>query len=133
MPAWLRVICIGLLLSAQGDSADLAEHRASLIQVTPPSIDFGVRPVGSKSQPLTATLTNVSSGPVIIRDITASGIDFSQINNCQNTLQARAECTIEATFLPATTGPRLGTIIITADPPSTLFLVLTGEGEETAP
>jgi len=136
MLAWLRVVCISLLVgaSSQGNTADPVQRpNSGVIEVAPPSIDFGSQPVGSKSQPRTATLTNISPTTVSIRDITASGIDFSETDNCQSSLPAGAHCTIAATFTPAISGPRLGTIIITADPPGFIMLVLAGTGAGTSP
>jgi hypothetical protein len=107
-------------------------------QVTPPSpvmivpekIDFNSQTVHTSSQPTVATLTNISKATVTVRDISASGIDFTEDNNCPAMLPAGASCKIDVTFTPAITGPRLGTIIISAsDRASPLFLVLSGTGQ----
>jgi len=95
----------------------------------PARIDFGSQPAGTKSQPKTATLTNRSSQNVNIRDVAASGIDFSETDTCPRVLTTGADCTINVTFTPAITGARLGTVLITTDSPSPLFLVLMGTGE----
>lgn len=103
---------------------------ASSIAISPAKIDFGLQAVGVRSQPQSATLTNVSAADVTITDISASGIDFTQTNRCPVDLAPRANCEIEVTFTPAITGPRLGTIIVSgSDPASPRFLVVSGIGK----
>ena len=129
---WLGLICLSFVIAAGGqkDAADPVQGPASgPFELTPARIDFGSQPVGTKSRPLTATLTNHSNQNVSIRDITASGIDFSEADTCQGALAPEAHCTIDVTFTPAITGPRLGTVLIATDSPSSLFLVLMGTGK----
>jgi hypothetical protein len=130
--AWLGMICLWFAIGAGGqkDAAGSVPGPASgPLELTPARFDFGSQPAGTKSQAKTATLTNNSSQNVSIRDITASGIDFSETDTCQGVLVAGARCTIDVTFTPAITGPRLGAILIATDSPSSLFLVLMGTGE----
>ena len=131
----IQVCILFLLLSTAGaqtqpsDGVQPQQPTPSL-QLTPDRIDFGNQPVGVASAPRTAILTNIGQGPVTIHDITASGIDFGETNKCQGQLAPRSECTIQVSFTPAITGPRMGTIIITgSDPASPRFLVVTGTGE----
>jgi hypothetical protein len=105
-------------------------RQASSLTITPGKLEFRPQAVGTRSQPATATLTNVSSAEVTISDISASGIDFTQANDCPTNLAPGADCKIDITFTPAVTGPRLGTIIVSgSDPTSPRFLVLSGIGE----
>lgn len=107
-----------------------SQRSASFLAVSPANIDFDSQAVGVRSQPKSATLTNVSPEDVTISDISASGIDFTQTNDCPRNLAPGANCQIEVTFTPAVTGPRMGTIIISgSDPASPRFLVLSGTGE----
>ena len=132
MRAWMGVMCLSFAIGAGGqkDAADPVQRPTSgPLEVTPAKIDFGSQPAGTTSPARTATLTNRTNQNVSIRDIAASGIDFSETHTCQGTLAAGAHCTIDVTFTPAITGPRLGTVLITTDSPSPLFLVLTGTGE----
>ena len=138
MKAWSRwLICILLLLqreNAQEKSADVSSpiRVPSVVKLAPESLDFGFQAVGTASQPRTATLTNTSNSVLRIRDIGASGIDFTETDSCKGSLPPGANCPIEVTFTPAITGPRLGTIIITdSDPTSPHFLVLTGTGSDS--
>jgi hypothetical protein len=103
---------------------------ASAISVSPEKIDFDGQTVGSSSPPKAATLTNVSNEGIMITDISASGIDFTESNDCPEKLAPGANCKIEVTFTPAINGPRLGTIIVSgSDPSGPRFLVLSGTGE----
>jgi len=91
--------------------------------LTPDIFDFAPQALGTASQPNTATITNTSNSTVRIRDILASGFDFTETDTCKGTPPPGANCTIGVTFAPAVTGPRLGTIIITdSDPASPHFL-----------
>ncbi|MGA8153469.1 MAG: choice-of-anchor D domain-containing protein [Terriglobales bacterium] len=131
MRSWLWVICVGFVIGAgQKGAADPVQGPSSSpLELSPAKIDFGTWPAGARSQPRTATLTNQSNHSVSIRDIVASGIDFSETDTCQGTLAAGAHCTIDVTFAPAITGLRLGAVLVTTDSPGSLFLVLTGTGE----
>lgn len=132
MTPWLaQAVCVFLfLLSAPRQAADVTPSAPPSITVTPPKLDFGTQSVGVTGQPKTAMLANVGTTPVSILDITASGIDFSENDHCQGSLAPGANCPIEVSFKPAITGPRMGTVVITAsDPAHPIFLVLTGIGE----
>lgn len=134
MNAWLpQALCFFLLLgsSVPQEIAELAPpiHAKSVI-ISPERLDFGSRPVGTTSQSKTATLDNTGSSLLTIRDILPAGIDFAQTNSCQGSLAPGATCTIEVLFTPATTGLRLGTVMITStDPDSPHMLVLSGIGQ----
>ncbi len=132
MRVWPGVIFLSLVIGAVGqkDATDPVQGPTSgPLELTPSKVDFGSQPVGTKSQPKIATLANHSNQNVSIRDVVASGIDFLETDTCQGALAAGAHCTIDVTFTPAITGPRLGTVLITTDSPSPTFLVLTGTGE----
>jgi len=49
-----------------------------------------------------------------LTSIVASG-DFSQTNNCGNTLVVNASCIISVSFAPTTSGPRSGAVTLTDD------------------
>jgi hypothetical protein len=127
------VVCILLLQreNAQEKSADLSLPicTPSVVKLTPERLDFGTQAVGISGRPRTVILTNTTNSTIRIRDILASGIDFAETDSCKGSLPPGANCTIEVTFTPAVTGPRLGTLIITdSDPASPHYLVLAGVG-----
>lgn len=130
----IQALCVVLFINSAAVQAitDVAQptRPASSLAISPAKIDFDSQTVGTPSQPKSATLTNVSPAEVTISDISASGIDFTQTNDCPRDLAPGANCQIEVTFTPAVTGPRLGTIIVSgSDPSGPRFLVLSGTGE----
>jgi hypothetical protein len=118
--------------SAQ-ESAGQANQRAgssAMIKIAPESWDFGDQAVGVVTAPKTATLTN--AGPTILKitDIVTSGIDFAQTNTCGQSLAPGATCSIQITFKPAITGPRIATLqILDSEPGSPQSVVLAGTGK----
>jgi Abnormal spindle-like microcephaly-assoc'd, ASPM-SPD-2-Hydin len=117
--------------TAQENAAPPNRPAASsgLVKLTPASLDFGDQAVGSIAPPKTATLANAGSTTLKITDIVTSGIDFSQSNDCGQNLMPGAACTIQITFRPAITGPRLATLqILDSDPSSPQSVVLNGAG-----
>ena len=129
-----RVICFAMILviGFQGSFSQVskAPQAPNVLELNPAQIDFGSQAVGEPSTPQKVILHNVGNTTLEIRDITPSGIDFSQSNDCSTILLADASCTIQVTFKPAITGPRIGTVIITAsDAHSPHMLVLNGTGE----
>ncbi len=87
-----------------GTSVVQASRSASSVMISPERIDFSPQTVQTASHPTAATLTNGSSGNVSVRDISASGIDFTETNDCPATLVPGASCRIVVTFTPAITG-----------------------------
>jgi trimeric autotransporter adhesin len=120
-----------LLLVANASMAFVpVSAPSSLVTIAPNALDFGSRPVGTRSEEKTAIVTNTGNGILTIHDLTVSGIDFSETNSCQRSLAPGADCKISVTFKPVITGPRLGTIIITdSDVGSPHMLVLSGIGQ----
>ena len=132
LPARVVLIVALMVLFGRQERADVVQPTATppLVKITPQKLDFGIQSVSVTSAALTATLSNSGNAKVLIRDITASGIDFAETNDCQPTLAPGGSCTFQVTFKPAITGPRMGAVIISeSDPASPLFLVLMGTGQ----
>ncbi len=99
------------------------------LQISAAKIDFGEAAVDSESPPHPLTVTNATKSNIAMDQIIASGIDFSQKNDCGQTLAPGAQCTIQVFFKPATSGPRIGNLGVTAsDPASPHFIALNGIG-----
>ena len=132
MNAWLtRAVGIAFLLGATRvetvDAFPAADQPA--VTISPGKLDFGEGPVGTAGAPATVTLTNQAVTVLAPSDILISGIDFSQTNTCSSSLSPGASCAVEVTFKPAISGPRLGTLVITAsDPASPHRIALAGTG-----
>src|SRR5438105_7032291 len=67
--------------------------------VTPTSLTFATRLVGTTSSAQSTTLTNYGTTTLDITSIMAGG-DFSQSHTCGSSLAPLASCTISTTFKP---------------------------------
>lgn len=78
-------------------------------------VSFGAQKVGG-STTRTLTLTNGSTQPLGIASVAIqkrNKRDFSQTNDCGNTVPAGGSCTFTITFTPYHAGPRLAALVIT--------------------
>src|SRR5207249_1967870 len=104
----------------------------SAATLSPTSLTFSSQNVGATSAPQAVTLSNSGSAPLSISSIAITGADsgdFAQTNNCNSSLAAGAQCTINVTFRPAATGTRTGTLTVTdnaSGSPQTASLTGTG-------
>jgi hypothetical protein len=129
-PAICLLVLLLVSFSASFSQVSGTAQIPNVLELTPPEVDFGAQTVGAPGSQRKVALHNIGNATLELRDITPSGIDFSQSNDCPTVLLANASCTIQVTFKPAITGPRIGTIIITAsDPHSPHMLVLNGTGQ----
>jgi hypothetical protein len=130
--AWLtRAMCVALCLGATTvetlDASPAADQPA--VTISPGELDFGDRPVGTDGPPATVTLTNHTGTALAPSDVLISGVDFSETNTCRSSLSPGASCAVEVSFKPASSGLRLGTLVITAsDPASPHRIALAGTG-----
>ncbi len=88
------------------------------------SLTFGDEVEGTASEPLLITLTNSGTAALSITNIAASA-NFAETDNCGSTLAAGANCAINVTLAPSTTGSVKGTVTFTdnaADSPQTVSL-----------
>jgi hypothetical protein len=86
--------------------------------------------VGSTSAAHAFTLSNTGNAPLTVSGIGASA-EFAQTNNCPASLAPAAACTINATFSPAATGLRNGSITISNNASGNPHTIaLTGNGED---
>ena len=96
------------------------------------AVNFGTEQVGVASPSQAVTLTNNQSVALNISNIATSG-DFAQTNNCGSTLNAGANCSINVTFTPTTTGSRRGTLwVYDGVSGSPQVASLTGTGSASA-
>ena len=129
-----QAVCIALVLTAKAQNPDVQPNPqiANQLQLTvaPAALDFGSQTVGTTGQPKAATLTNRGAAEVSLDRIIASGIDFDQTNDCGAALAPGAQCTIQVTFKPAITGPRIGNVtIVVSAAPKPYIIALNGAGE----
>jgi hypothetical protein len=96
-------------LSGTGTAATAA------LTLTPTSQSFGSIAVGSSSEPVTFTLTNVGTAAIDLGNITSSA-GFTDTTNCGDGLNPAgndgSSCTVQVSFAPTATGAATGTLTV---------------------
>ena len=90
----------------------------TIVQVSPSALNFGDQIVGTTSDPLTATVTNIGSEDLHISGIGLGGTnfgDFAETTTCGSRLAAGGSCTIDVTFTPGARGDRHASLKIVDD------------------
>lgn len=102
------------------------------VTLSPPSLTFSIRKVGTTSPPQMVTVTNVGYAAVDISGIPVTGrdaADFSQTNTCPSSLPIGEKCMIAVTFSPVNGGARTAAVSTSGTGGSSPSSVsLTGEG-----
>jgi hypothetical protein len=95
-------------------------------------LDFGARPVGQSSNPLTIKLFNDPKDPnsetVSFTGNLVKG-DFTEIDDCGASLAPGGTCTLTITFNPTVVGFEQGTVTITYAAGQTQTVYLRGIGQ----
>jgi hypothetical protein len=130
------------------DNAPESPHRVvltgigSALSVSPPTLTFPDRQLGSTGPLLPITLANLGSGPVHVWGSAITGTnsgDFSLVNACPvppATLGGGANCAISVQFTPAGIGARTASLMISHDggaSPSAVTLAGTGAAAAVSP
>jgi hypothetical protein len=106
------------------------------LTLTPTTQNFGSVAVGSSSEPVTFTLTNIGTAAIDLSNI-ATSAGFTETNNCGDGLNPAgndgSSCTIQVSFSPTTSGAATGTLTVSynaAGNENTLTITssLTGTG-----
>lgn len=118
------IAALTLLIRVQSQTTSVG------LQISAATIDFGEVALDSESPPHTVTITNPTKSSITMEQIIASGIDFSEKNDCGRTVAPGAQCTVQVLFKPAIPGPRIGNLGVTgSDPASPHFIALAGTGK----
>src|SRR3984885_1913902 len=83
------------------------------VNLAPASLIFTSQIVGTTSDPQTLTMTNTGSLPLQISSISLTGMNataFAVASNCPGTLAPNAQCTLNETFTPTSSGPQTASI-----------------------
>lgn len=97
--------------STDGFVMKLGAPPVPALNFNPLALQFGSQAVGTSSQPQNVSLSNTGTGALSISAITITG-DFSQTNNCGNSIAAGGSCTVTVTFTPTASGTRTGSLTI---------------------
>jgi parallel beta-helix repeat protein len=108
----------GTLTATSGSinlSSNLSGQAGSAVaSLAPTNLVFANQPVGTTSAAQILTLTSSGTLPLQIGGINIAG-DFAQANNCPASLAPGASCSISVRFIPATTGVRSGTLVVSSN------------------
>jgi trimeric autotransporter adhesin len=118
-PALLAGVCnpVGISVDASGNIyfADQQDNRIRKVNAfagigrSTGSLNFGLEAVGTTATPQEVILSAI--GPTTINNITTSG-DFSEVDDCPNSLTAGATCEVDVYFAPTASGERAGLLTI---------------------
>jgi hypothetical protein len=99
---------------------------------TPTSLNFGSLPIGTTSQPQTASLTNFGpSKQTFSINITGSNsADFAQTNHCGSGLPPNAGCKIQVTFTPSLAGSESASLNVNQKGSPPFSMPLSGIGTD---
>jgi archaellum component FlaF (FlaF/FlaG flagellin family) len=106
--------------------ADSASSKPQVIELTgsgtvvslsPSKLSFPRTKVGTRRTPLAVTVTNQGSTVLSISTVSIAGgkesRDFSETDNCTSQqISPGASCTVNMTFAPSKTGPRVATLVV---------------------
>ncbi len=109
---------------------DISSSDGPDIALSTSVINFGDLLVGQTDQRL-VTLSNNGNAQLTLTSITlASGVDFSQTNNCPATLQPAETCQITVNFTPTIEGALSDTLTVVSDDPDepSVNVALSGNG-----
>ncbi len=117
--------------------------QGGIAQLSSDSLNFGTQAYGLASNPLSITLTNPGSLPLVISAISVapeapakSTAGFFETNNCPASMAPNAVCTINVTFTPTaygTAGALLSIADNAADPQQSIQLLGTTDFVLSAP
>ena len=99
----------------------------------PGPFSFGYQQVDTRSSPQAIHLQNTGVTVLVITSIQATA-NFGETDNCKPSVAVGANCTIEVTFNPTTSGPLTGTLTVTSNTAGPPYVVqLNGTGILPAP
>lgn len=121
----LGFICVltALICSSCGSGGNMTANAASgsaSADLSPTSVAFTSKAVGTATSAQTVTLTNSGNADLSVSSIAVSGTnagDFSQTNNCGASIAAGANCTMSVTFKPTAAGTRTAGVVVTDSAP----------------
>jgi hypothetical protein len=92
----------------------ISGNSAPAVSLSPAALQFPSQTVGSSSTPQTVLLRDMGSSQLSVASVTTTG-DFTETNDCGNSVPAAGGCTLSVTFTPIASGSRRGTLVIQDD------------------
>lgn len=104
------------------------------IGISPPSIVFAARQVGTSGSGTTVTVSNTGTGTLIISGVTVSSGDFGIFSGCGASIAPGTSCFITLTFAPKTAGIITGNLTVSSNAsPASYQIALSGTGTSSTP
>ena len=130
----LAFLVVGILLLVDcGGSIPQGPPATPAVALSPNSLSFPDEAPGSASAPQLVSVHNSGTAPLQISGISI-GPNFQEIDDCVSPLPAGAQCTINVTFAPTTTGTLQGTVTLTDNASGSPHNIsLTGNGVISTP
>jgi hypothetical protein len=136
---WLLLPLFTALLAPTGAwPASVSQNLAititaatQLVSFSPASLTFAPQNIGTSSAAQTVTMTNTGNVSFPLSSVAISGTnagDFTETNNCPNSLAVSATCQIAATFTPVSAGTRTASLVVSATGGGTYTVALSGAG-----
>jgi subtilase family serine protease len=115
-PATLLVVGVWVACGAGGGGGGTGPPPAPAVSLSPTSLTFSSKNVGTTSTAQSVTLSNTGNATLNISSINIGGTnlgDFAQTNTCGSSVVAGSNCAISVTFTPTATGTRSASLAIT--------------------
>lgn len=126
-------LCAIVALSACGGGAIMGQPSAPAVTLSANNLAFPDEAPGSASASQAVTLSNSGTAPLKIIG-TSVGANFQEVDDCVSPLAVGAQCSINVTFVPTTTGNLLGTVTLTDNAPGSPHTIsLSGNGVISGP
>ena len=113
----IRTAALGVADNAAGSPQKTAlSGTGTTAKLSPVSLGFSTRAIGTTSATKKITLTNVGTTPLVITSIVITGPnagDFAQTHTCGSSLAAGASCSISVAFKPTGSGTRTAAVSVT--------------------
>jgi hypothetical protein len=105
---------------------------ATVVSLSPSSLQFGAQGVGTKSSPMQISLSNESKTTLEVTGVKLNGADpgdFTSTNNCGSEVPPESSCVIDVTFKPLKKGARKASVSVSDNGGSSPQLVpVSGTG-----
>jgi hypothetical protein len=119
----------GVMLQGRVNGGTAGSGQGPGLAFNPTGLGFGSVWVGQPAS-LQTTLTNGGTSAAAIKSVAVDlgGGDFTQANDCGESIAAGASCTFSVTFRPATMDWRIGRVLVKFSDGSELALPVSGYG-----
>jgi len=126
-------LLVTLTLAGCGGGSMTGQPAAPAVTLSANSLSFPDEAPGGASPAQAVSVRNSGTAPLQIAGISV-GANFREIDDCSSPLGVGAQCTINVTFAPTTTGNLQGTVAVTDNAPGSPHnILLTGNGVVSGP